>query len=118
MAKKLYRSPDNKKLAGVCGGIAEYTNIDVTIIRILWVVISIFIFGPGAIIAGPFLYFICAFIIPMRHEGDIPKEKKQPEKQETNDIINSDKIVDIEEFVEVKEDSTPQNEKKDDTGKQ
>lgn len=42
--KKLYRDPDDKKIAGVCGGIAAYFNIDVTLIRILFV-IALIVYG-------------------------------------------------------------------------
>ena len=38
--KKLYRSKE-KMIAGVCGGIAEYFNIDPTLVRLLWVLVSI-----------------------------------------------------------------------------
>ena len=58
MKKKLYRSSNQKVVAGVCGGLAEYFNIDVTIIRLLWVVL-IFLGGTGL----P-LYLIAAIIIP------------------------------------------------------
>ena len=53
--KRLYRSRTNKILAGVCGGLGEYFNIDPVIIRILAVVI------PGF---GWFAYLVCAIIIP------------------------------------------------------
>lgn len=43
--KKLYRNPDDKKIAGVCSGLAEYFNIDVTLMRIIFVVV---LFGYGA----------------------------------------------------------------------
>ena len=39
MEKKLYKSETNKMLAGVCGGIAEYFNIDPTLVRLGWVVV-------------------------------------------------------------------------------
>ena len=39
--KKLYRSDENKMLAGVCGGIAEYFGVDPTLIRLAWVVFSL-----------------------------------------------------------------------------
>ena len=39
--KKLYKSSTDKKLAGVCGGIAEYFNIDSTLVRLGWVVFSL-----------------------------------------------------------------------------
>ena len=58
-SKRLYRSRKNKMLAGVCGGVAEYTNIDPTIIRILAVMIPGF--GWGA-------YLVCAIIIPENPE--------------------------------------------------
>lgn len=35
MKRKLYKSSKNKKLAGVCGGLAEYLNIDVTVVRLI-----------------------------------------------------------------------------------
>lgn len=58
MKRKLTRSRTDSKIAGVCGGLAEYLSIDVNIVRAIWV-ISAFIGGPGFII-----YFICAAIIP------------------------------------------------------
>ena len=45
--KKLYRTEDNKMLAGVCGGVAEYFNLDPTLVRVLWVAVSLFA-GAGA----------------------------------------------------------------------
>ena len=56
--KKLYLSTRDKKLAGVCGGIAEYFNMDSTIIRLLWVLCS-FAFGCGIL-----AYIFCALIVP------------------------------------------------------
>ena len=38
MKRKLYKSSKNKKLAGVCGGLAEYLNIDVTVVRLIWAI--------------------------------------------------------------------------------
>lgn len=58
--KKLTRSKDQVMIAGVLGGIAEYANIDVTIVRLLVVFISIF----TAIIPGLILYIIAFFLIP------------------------------------------------------
>jgi phage shock protein C len=56
--KKLYRSERNKMVAGVCGGIAEYINLDPTIVRLLWVVFS---FTGAGILA----YIIAAVIMPI-----------------------------------------------------
>ena len=58
MEKKLYRAREGKMLAGVCKGIAEYLNLDPTVIRVLWALISCF--GGFGIVA----YIICAFIMP------------------------------------------------------
>ncbi len=60
MNKKLYLSDDDKKIAGVCGGIGEYLNIDPTLVRLLWVVFSLM---GGAGIIG---YLIGMLIIPRR----------------------------------------------------
>lgn len=57
--KKLYRS-SNRILAGVCGGIAEYFDVDPTLIRVLYVVLSLFSVGfPGLL-----LYIILIILMP------------------------------------------------------
>lgn len=58
MEKRLYRSEKNQMLCGVCGGIAEYFNIDPTLVRLAW---AIFTCVGGA---GIFAYIIAAIIIP------------------------------------------------------
>jgi len=58
MEKKLYRSETNKKIAGVCGGIAQYFAIDPTIVRIAWVIFTLA--GGAGIIA----YFIALLLMP------------------------------------------------------
>lgn len=57
--KRLYRSSTNYMLCGVCGGIAEYFNVDPTLIRLAWVIMCVFSFG-AAILA----YIAAAVIIP------------------------------------------------------
>ena len=54
MTKKLYRSKKNKVIAGVCGGLGEFFGVDPTIVRLLWVVLTIVSAGLGilAYIAG------------------------------------------------------------------
>ena len=56
--KKLYRNTENKMLAGVCSGIADYFNIDPTLVRLGWVLFSLL--GGSGILA----YIICALIVP------------------------------------------------------
>lgn len=58
MEKKLYKSRTNKKVAGVCGGIGEYFNIDPTLVRLGFVALS-FLAGGGLLV-----YIIAAIIIP------------------------------------------------------
>ena len=57
MDKKLYRNTSNKMIAGVCSGLAEYLNIDPTIVRLIWALIAL----SGA---GVLAYLIAAIIIP------------------------------------------------------
>lgn len=59
--KKLYRSATNKMVCGVCQGIAEYINLDPTVVRLLWVLFSIF--GVGI-----FVYIVAAIIMPVKPE--------------------------------------------------
>ena len=47
--RKLYRSKTNRKLAGVCGGLAQYFNLDATLIRVLFVVLAV-LGGSGLVI--------------------------------------------------------------------
>ena len=58
MEKRLYKSNDNKMIDGVCGGIAEYFDIDPTVVRLAWV---LFCTLGGSWI---FAYIIAAIIIP------------------------------------------------------
>ncbi len=67
--KKLYRSTNDKKLSGVCGGIAEYFGVDPTVIRVGWALISLF--GGAGILA----YIICTLIIPEKPGNEIIDEK-------------------------------------------
>ncbi|MGN1316838.1 MAG: PspC domain-containing protein [Acutalibacteraceae bacterium] len=56
--KKLYKSERDKKVAGVCGGIADYLNIDSTLIRLAWV---LFCLAGGS---GIVIYIVAALIMP------------------------------------------------------
>jgi len=59
--KRLTRSRTEGKIAGVCAGIADYLGVDVTFIRLLWVVLSIV---PGAIIGGVLAYLLAWLVMP------------------------------------------------------
>ncbi|HHT92490.1 MAG TPA: PspC domain-containing protein [Clostridiaceae bacterium] len=56
--KRIYRKRNDRKLAGVCSGIADYLNLDPTIVRLLWAVLTL-AYGTGILI-----YIICALVIP------------------------------------------------------
>jgi phage shock protein C len=59
--RRLYRSLGDRKIAGVCGGIAEYFNLDSTVVRIAVIVLSVY---PGAVIGGVIAYGIAWLVIP------------------------------------------------------
>ena len=59
--KRLYKSRNNKMICGVCAGIADYFNIDRSIVRVLWAVLAL------AAGTGVLAYIACAIILP---EGD------------------------------------------------
>lgn len=59
--KRLTRSATDRKIAGVCGGLAEYFGVDATPIRLLWVILSILL---GAVIGGVLAYLVAWLIIP------------------------------------------------------
>jgi phage shock protein C len=88
MARKLYKIEQGKKIFGVCGGLAEYLNIDPAIVRIVWAVLGVcgglaeylnidpaivrivwavlgFCWGTGIV-----LYLVCAFVLPNKSEAE------------------------------------------------
>lgn len=72
--KKLYRSGVNRMIGGVCAGVADYFNVDVTVVRIVWVLTVLFQ-GLGAI-----AYLACLILMPDNPvHRDLPQsEKKSP----------------------------------------
>ncbi len=58
MNRKLYKSNQNKMIAGVCGGLGEFFDVDPTLIRLLWVIFSL------AAGSGLLVYIASAIIIP------------------------------------------------------
>jgi len=68
MAKKLYRSSKQRMIAGVCGGLAEYFDMDVNIMRLLFVAISLL-----SVLFPMVIFYIIAWIV-------VP-EKQTPKKR-------------------------------------
>ena len=62
MKKKLYRSSDNKLIAGVCGGFGEFTTIDANIIRIALTLICMF----TGVLPMALVYGAAVLLIPMK----------------------------------------------------
>ena len=87
MEKKLYRSEKDSMIGGVCGGIAEYFDVDSTLIRLLTV---IFVLLGGA---GVFAYIIAWIIIPKNPEQvsddklDKREEPKEKIKKEAEEVV-------------------------------
>lgn len=63
--KKLHRVNNKRMICGVCTGLADYFNIDVTIVRIIFVLISVF---KGV---GLLMYILCAILMPADMDEDI-----------------------------------------------
>lgn len=65
MAKKLYRSSKQRMIAGICGGLAEYFDMDVNIMRLLFVAISLLsVLFPMAI-----FYIVAWIIVPEKEKS-------------------------------------------------
>ncbi len=60
--KRLYKIEEGRKICGVCGGIAEYFNVDPTLIRLGWIILGC------AAGCGLVAYFIAALIMPNKSE--------------------------------------------------
>ena len=76
MKKRLYRTRTDRKLAGVCGGVAEYFNIDPTIVRVVWALLAFF-YGTSIL-----LYLIMAFVVPEKPDApdiiDVESDVREP----------------------------------------
>ena len=81
MERKLYRSRSNRMIAGVCGGLAAYFNIDPTIVRLI-AVLSIFLHGFGIL-----AYIILAIVVPL--ESSKATEPREAIRENVEEIKNS-----------------------------
>jgi len=62
MSRRLYKIERGRKIFGVCGGLAEYFNIDVSLVRIAWVLL-VLCGGTGVL-----LYLVCAIVLPNKSD--------------------------------------------------
>lgn len=86
MAKKAYRSKRDCKIAGVCGGLAEYFNIDSTLLRIAMILLALY----GGV--GLILYVIAWLLIPPSPEED-PSERFQQSEKYRERVMSTAKDV-------------------------
>ena len=94
--KRLCKSSTDKKIFGVCAGIADYFNIDPTILRIIWLAL-VLLYGTGVL-----LYIICAIILPEAPTKYNSEDYKNIYNDKTRDI---DLVVEAEEVEVVTEES-------------
>jgi phage shock protein PspC (stress-responsive transcriptional regulator) len=59
--RRLMRSATDSKIAGVCGGLAEYLGVDSTIVRLFWAILAVV---PGGIVGGIVAYLVAWVIVP------------------------------------------------------
>ncbi len=62
--KRLFRSKNNRMLGGVCAGVGEHLDVDPTVIRLIWAVVSVLSIGTGI-----FIYILAWIIIPEDDTG-------------------------------------------------
>ncbi|MDN5359888.1 MAG: phage shock protein [Thermotogaceae bacterium] len=79
--KRLYRSRDDRVIAGVCSGLGKYLDVDPVIIRLIWAA-TIFLAG-----AGIFLYIVAWIIIP---EEPLKNRTTQNPEKESSDVYDSE----------------------------
>ncbi|KPN79988.1 Phage shock protein C, PspC [Apilactobacillus kunkeei] len=86
---KIYRSQSDRVLTGLLGGVAEYFHINSQLLRIIFVVLSIY---PGHLIAGLLIYLICLVIVPVNPKiyGGRHADKKRTRRN----------LTDVDEFNE------------------
>ncbi len=69
MKKRLYKSRSDKKLEGVCAGIADFFNMDPTLVRAIYALVTIFSAGIPGVIA----YIVLAAIMPVEPDEQMPQ---------------------------------------------
>lgn len=80
-SKRLYRSTDDRLIGGVCGGLAEYFGIDATLVRLVWVVLTLVTsLAPGVIV-----YILALLLMPERPYA----EAAEPEALEESIDVRS-----------------------------
>jgi phage shock protein PspC (stress-responsive transcriptional regulator) len=71
--KRLYRSKKDRMLGGVCAGLGEHLDVDPTVIRLVWVVLTAISMGTGIIV-----YILAWIIIPEEDTAGAPPSSSEP----------------------------------------
>lgn len=85
--KKLYRDSENGMIAGVCAGLAKYFNVDVNMLRLIWIILALF-FGSGI-----FVYLAAIIIIPEEPQENKEIEMIDPAREKKLSLKNSNKLI-------------------------
>ena len=72
-SKRLRRSATDVKWAGVCGGIAEHLGVDSTLVRVMWVILTVV---PGAILGGLIVYLVAWMVLPAPDSSASPSSNQ------------------------------------------
>ncbi|MEC9485379.1 MAG: PspC domain-containing protein [Candidatus Izemoplasma sp.] len=99
--KRLYKNGEEAVIAGVCQGIAEYIDVDVTIVRLLTVFIAIFTSGVPVVL----IYIIMAIVLPEKKElgytNAKPKKRQDAFKKDNEFDLNEDDFtIDEKDYYE------------------
>ena len=85
--KKIYRKVDDCIIAGVCGGLADYFEIDETLVRIIFVILTV---GGGS---GILIYLVLWLVIPKKDQNNITNNWEENVKEFADDVSNKAKTV-------------------------
>jgi phage shock protein C len=106
--KRLYRSTQERMLAGVCGGIADYLDVDPTLVRLVFVALALLSSGSGLVI-----YLILMLIVPTQPEEKRKLKQKRKLKNEDiearQSVVRSSIAVDADEVHPPSEVVPPEN---------
>jgi len=70
--RRIVRSINDRKIAGVCAGVADYFDLDATLVRVLWLLLLLFA-GTGGL-----AYIICWIVLPEGYTGTVPSSPTVP----------------------------------------
>lgn len=107
---KIYRSRDDRVVFGVCGGLAKYFGVDSTILRLIFIVATLF-HGSGIL-----LYIILTIIMPEEKGVERVKEKKisdeVSEVPETSEAVREESEIDVQSVASIEREVQPREERR------